>query len=80
MTSVFMTTRINEVCHKRTNRYVICCRLFFNPAMLTKVDTTNKTLQDGDFVCVIDSYEKLKAHQDSAHGGWKETMREVIIM
>ena len=75
-----MKTRINKVCHKRTNIYVICCRLYFNPAMLTNVDATNKTPQDGDFVCVIDSYEKVKALQDAGHGGWKEKMREVIII
>jgi len=37
------------------------------------------TFQDGDFVLVIDSYVKVKALQDSEHGGWVDKMREVRI-
>jgi len=36
-------------------------------------------IQDGDFVLVIDSYKKVKALQDSAHGGWNDKMRDVRI-
>ncbi|KAK2152649.1 hypothetical protein NP493_2416g00006 [Ridgeia piscesae] len=51
---------------------------FFNPALLTIVNTTNMTIQNGDFVFVNDSYEKVKSLQDSAHGGWAESMRETL--
>lgn len=47
--------------------------------MLTFVDTADMEIQDGDFVLVIDSYTKVKALQDSAHGGWNEGMRKVHI-
>ncbi|KAK2163139.1 hypothetical protein NP493_1479g00003 [Ridgeia piscesae] len=51
---------------------------FFNPNLLTPFDTSDMTFQDGDFVLVIDSYQKVKALQDSAHGGWNEKMRESL--
>ena len=56
---------------------VPCIRWFFNPKLLTFVDTSTMAIQDGDFVLVLDSYAKVKALQDSAHGGWNEKMREV---
>jgi len=54
-------------------------RWFFNPKLLKLIDTSHMTLQDGDFVLVIDSYLKVKALQDSEHGGWVDKMREVRI-
>ena len=52
-------------------------RWLFHPALLTVVNTTNMTIQNGDFVFVNESYEKVKSLQDSAHGGWNERMRKV---
>ncbi|KAK2149553.1 hypothetical protein NP493_2955g00000 [Ridgeia piscesae] len=53
-------------------------RWLFNPALLTIVNTTNMTIQNGDFVFVNESYEKVKSLQDSAHGGWNEKMRKTL--
>ncbi|KAI0240476.1 hypothetical protein LSAT2_008785 [Lamellibrachia satsuma] len=52
---------------------------WFNPKLLTVVDTTNVKIRVGDLVVVIDSYKKVKALQDKAHGGWTNEMRKVII-
>ena len=41
------------------------------------VDTSEMTVEIGDFVLVNDSYKKVKALQDKGHGGWKEEMRKV---
>ena len=60
-------------------RVVVLIRWFFNAKLLTLFDTSDMEIQDGDFVLVIDSYKKVKALQDSAHGGWNEKMREVRI-
>ncbi|KAI0237102.1 hypothetical protein LSAT2_012421 [Lamellibrachia satsuma] len=51
---------------------------WFNPKLLTVVDTTNVNIRVGDLVMVIDSYKKVKALQDKAHGGWTSDMRKFL--
>ena len=60
------------------NEYVFLSQ-WFNPKLLTVVDTTNVKIRVGDLVVVIESYKKVKALQDKAHGGWTSDMRKVII-
>ena len=57
----------------------VCIRWLFNPTLLKVVDTSKMAIKIGDFVLVINSYEKVKALQDECHGGWEEEMREVHI-
>ncbi|KAK2138070.1 hypothetical protein NP493_8963g00000, partial [Ridgeia piscesae] len=51
---------------------------WFNPELLTIVDTSDVEIQCGDFVLVLDSYRKVKALQDEAHGGWKSQMGKML--
>ena len=55
----------------------ICFRFWFNPTLLTIVDTSKMPIEFGDFVVVTDSTKKLKSLQDGTHGGWNDEMLKV---
>ena len=55
----------------------ICFRFWFNPTLLTIVDTYQMPIEFGDFVVVTDSIKVLKTLQDETHGGWNDEMRKV---
>ena len=79
MLNVFVFARTHAPMHARKHAYpyFVRFRWFSNPGMLTKVDTSTSILQDGDFVYVVDSIDKVKALQDSANGGWNAKMEKV---
>jgi hypothetical protein len=58
---------------------MFCLSHWFNPELLTIVDTSDVKIQLGDFVFVLDSYRTVKALQDEDHGGWAKNMRKVIV-
>ncbi|KAI0211061.1 hypothetical protein LSAT2_004145, partial [Lamellibrachia satsuma] len=51
-------------------------KYLFNPKLLKVVATSNTAIEIGDFVMVVDSYEKVKTLQDDYHGGWVDKMRK----
>ena len=47
--------------------------------MLQVVNTSQMSIEVGDFVVVTDSNKKLKTLQDEKHGGWNVGMRKVYL-
>ena len=54
-----------------------CTRWWFNSTLLEVIDTSDTSIEVGDFVLVIDSYKKVKDLQDVDHGGWNDNIRGV---
>jgi hypothetical protein len=52
---------------------------WFNPELLTVIDTSSLTPEVGDLVQVINCYKTVRALQDDEHGGWNEEMRQVTF-
>ncbi|KAI0227686.1 hypothetical protein LSAT2_021812 [Lamellibrachia satsuma] len=51
---------------------------WFNPKLLTVIDTTNVKIGVGDLVVVIDCYKTFRALQDKVHVGWTSEMRKLL--
>ncbi len=69
-----LSTKKNKTCC-----FVLFCSWWFNPGVLTIVETDDMDIEEGDFVVISNSEELVKEKQ-KGHGGWNPAMEKVCCV